>query len=44
MDKIIPWTELAAAVQSAYPKVGEDGGRPLIPLARMLRIYRQAQQ
>ena len=39
MDKIIPWTELAAAVQRAYPKVSENGGRPPIPLERMLRIY-----
>jgi IS5 family transposase len=39
MDKIIPWPELAAAVQTAYPKVSENGGRPPIPLERMLRIY-----
>jgi len=39
MDKIIPWPELAAAVQTAYPKVSESGGRPPIPLERMLRIY-----
>src|SRR5258708_5385281 len=39
MDKIIPWPELAAAVQSAYPKVSENGGRPPIALERMLRIY-----
>ncbi|MFZ0550489.1 MAG: IS5 family transposase [Steroidobacteraceae bacterium] len=39
MDKIIPWKELAAAVQTAYPKVNENGGRPPIPLERMLRIY-----
>ncbi len=39
MDKIIPWTEPAAAVLSAYPKVSEGGGRPPIPLERMLRIY-----
>jgi IS5 family transposase len=39
MDKIIPWTELAAAVRAAYPKVSESGGRPPIPLERMLRIY-----
>jgi len=39
MDKIIPWTELAAAVQTVYPKVSESGGRPPIPLDRMLRIY-----
>jgi IS5 family transposase len=39
MDQIIPWTELAAAVQTAYPTVSENGGRPPIPLERMLRIY-----
>jgi len=39
MDKIIPWKELAGAVQTAYPKVSEKGGRPPIPLERMLRIY-----
>ena len=39
MDKIIPWAELAAAVQAAYPKVSESGGRPPIPLERMLRVY-----
>ena len=39
MDRIIPWPELAAAVQTAYPKVSEHGGRPPIPLERMLRIH-----
>ena len=39
MDRIIPWPELTAAVQTAYPQVSESGGRPPIPLERMLRIY-----
>src|SRR5258708_36410744 len=39
MDKIIPWPELAAAVQRVYPKISETGGRPPIALERMLRIY-----
>lgn len=39
MDKIIPWPELATAVQTAYPQVSAQGGRPPIPLERMLRIY-----
>lgn len=39
MDRIIPWSELAAAVQTVYPKLSEHGGRPPIPLERMLRIY-----
>jgi IS5 family transposase len=39
MDRIIPWTELAAVVEKVYPKGGDAGGRPPIPLERMLRIY-----
>ena len=39
MDQIIPWPELAAAVQTVYPKISENGGRPPFPLERMLRIY-----
>jgi len=39
MDRIIPWPELTAAVQMVYPKLSESGGRPPIPLERMLRIY-----
>jgi transposase, IS5 family len=39
MDRIIPWTELAAAVEQVYPKGSEAGGRPPIPLERMLRVY-----
>jgi len=39
MDRIIPWGDLATAVESVYPKPSEAGGRPPIPLERMLRIY-----
>ena len=39
MDRVIPWPELAAAVETVYPKIGEAGGRPPIPLERMLRVY-----
>jgi len=39
MDRIIPWAELAAAVEKVYPKGSEAGGRPPIPLERMLRVY-----
>lgn len=39
MERIIPWPELTAAVQTVYPKLSESGGRPPIPLERMLRIY-----
>jgi IS5 family transposase len=39
MDRIVPWPELEAVVEPVYPKVSEAGGRPPIPLERMLRIY-----
>lgn len=39
MDRIIPWAELAAVIEPVYPKASEQGGRPPIPLERMLRIY-----
>jgi len=39
MDGIIPWPEMTAAVETVYPKISEQGGRPPIPLERMLRIY-----
>ena len=39
MDRIVPWAELAAVIEPVYPKVSEQGGRPPIPLERMLRIY-----
>jgi IS5 family transposase len=39
MDRIIPWAELAAVIEPVYPKVSEQGGRPPMPLERMLRIY-----
>jgi IS5 family transposase len=39
MDRVIPWTEITAAVATVYPKISEQGGRPPIPLERMLRIY-----
>src|SRR5258708_1928632 len=39
MDRIIPWAEMTAAVATVYPKIGDQGGRPPIPLERMLRIY-----
>ena len=37
MDAIVPWRRLCALIQPHYP-TGE-GGRPPIPLERMLRIY-----
>ena len=39
MERIIPWAEMTAAVAKVYPKISEQGGRPPIPLERMLRIY-----
>jgi len=39
MEQILPWAELLAVIEPFYPKVSEAGGRPPIPLERMLRIY-----
>jgi IS5 family transposase len=39
MDRIVPWKELQAVIEPFYPKVSEAGGRPPIPLERMLRVY-----
>jgi transposase, IS5 family len=40
MDRIVPWKELGEAIEPIYPKGGgEAGGRPPVPLERMLRIY-----
>jgi transposase, IS5 family len=39
MERVVPWNELLAVIEPVYPKVGEAGGRPPVPLERMLRIY-----
>lgn len=39
MDRVVPWGELAAAIEPYYPKPGAAGGRPPIALEKMLRIY-----
>lgn len=39
MDKVVPWAELCALIEPKYPQVGEQGGRPPLPLERMLRVY-----
>jgi len=39
MDRVVPWAELVAVVEPHYPKVSPEGGRPPVPLERMLRIY-----
>ena len=40
MDRIVPWAELEAMIEPFYPKTGEAGGRPPIPLQRMLLARR----
>jgi IS5 family transposase len=37
MERVLPWGELCALIAPVYPK--GEGGRPTIPLERMLRIY-----
>ena len=40
MDRIMPWKELTAAIEPAYPKGGgAAGGRPPVGLERLLRVY-----
>jgi len=39
MDRVVPWRELVAVVEPHYPKGSAEGGRPPVPLERMLRIY-----
>jgi IS5 family transposase len=39
MDRIIAWPEMTTVVQAVYPKISENGGRPPIPMERMLRVY-----
>ena len=39
MDAVVPWPGMLALIESHYPKVGPKGGRPPMPLERMLRIY-----
>ena len=40
MDQVVPWTQLCALIEPVYPKGGSgEGGRPPVPLERMLRIY-----
>jgi transposase, IS5 family len=37
MNAVIPWASLVALIEPHYPKAG--GGRPPLPLERLLRIY-----
>ncbi|MDP5359087.1 MAG: IS5 family transposase [Paracoccaceae bacterium] len=39
MDAVVPWPRMLALIGPHYPKVGPKGGRPPMPLERMLRIY-----
>jgi IS5 family transposase len=37
MERVVPWAQLSALIEPLYPK--GEGGRPAVPLERMLRIY-----
>ncbi len=37
MERVVPWGELCALIGPVYPK--GEGGRPAVPLERMLRMY-----
>jgi len=39
MQRVVPWARLSALIDPHYPKASTSGGRPPIPLERMLRIY-----
>ncbi len=39
MQTVVPWEKLIGLVRPLYPRLGEQGGRPPIPLERMLRVY-----
>jgi IS5 family transposase len=39
MDRVVPWARLCALIEPHYPRASKAGGRPPIPLERMLRIY-----
>lgn len=39
MDQVVPWERLRALIEPHYPKTNGAGGRPPLPLERMLRIY-----
>lgn len=37
INAVVPWARLTALIEPHYPKGG--GGRPPMPLERMLRVY-----
>ncbi len=39
MEQVVPWAQLEASIEPHYPKGSPAGGRPPLPLPRMLRIY-----
>jgi transposase, IS5 family len=39
MERVVPWVRLCAVIEPHYPKPSQSGGRPPLPLERMLRIY-----
>jgi IS5 family transposase len=39
MAQVVPWAQLEASIEPHYPKGSPVGGRPPLPLPRMLRIY-----
>ena len=39
MDAVVPWGRLLGLIGPHYPKAGPKGGRPPLPLERMLRVY-----
>ena len=39
MDSVVPWARLCTLIEPHYPKGSSAGGRPPLPLERMLRIY-----
>ena len=39
MDQAVPWKPLLDLIKPIYPKAGSKGGRPLFPLATMMRIH-----
>lgn len=40
MDQVVPWSTLCALIEPIYPQgTSSEGGRPVVALERMLRIY-----
>lgn len=39
MERVVPWGQLCALIEPHYPRAGSSGGRPALPIERMLRIY-----